>query len=195
LPPARIKNQESRIKKDYYFIVSRIVGAKGLDLAVEAAVKMKLKLKIAGSPAGYYFEYNKLLERSKARSTSSGQIGRVQFLGQVSDRELSKLYKEAKGFLALSKDEDFGITPVESMTAGTPVVAYNGGGYKETVIDGKTGVLFDDYSVEGLIEAIKRFEKAKFSSTALQKHAQKFGKERFKKEIKSFIKDKTRFKI
>ena len=85
-------------------------------------------------------------------------------MGQVSDEELVRLYQGAKGFLALSKDEDFGITPVESSFAVQPVIAFNGGGYKETVIDGKTGVLFNDYSVDGLIGAVKKFESLKFST-------------------------------
>ncbi|OGH44536.1 MAG: hypothetical protein A3I49_01550 [Candidatus Levybacteria bacterium RIFCSPLOWO2_02_FULL_37_11] len=177
LPIARSKKQEAR-SKNYYFIVSRIVGAKGLDLAVEAAIKLNIKLKIAGAPAGYYFEYKKLLEQSK---------GKVEFLGQVTDQELAKLYAGAKGFLALARDEDFGITPVESMLSGTPVIAFNGGGYKETVLQGRTGVLFDDYSVQGLISAIKKFEETKFDKDEIIKHAQKFGKERFKKEIKEFV--------
>ena len=100
---------------------------------------------------------------------------------------MAKLYAGAKGFLALARDEDFGITPVESMLSGTPVIAFNGGGYKETVLQGKTGVLFDDYSVQGLISAIKKFEETKFDKDEIIKHAQKFGKERFKKEIKEFV--------
>lgn len=176
-PPVFLPNTSATKKGDYYFIVTRIVGAKGLDLAIEAAQKTGIRLKIAGSPAGYYFEYNKLLEKAR---------GKVEFLGQVSDRELARLYAQAKGFLALSKDEDFGITPVESMASGTPVIAYNGGGYKETVINGTTGILFDDYSVEGLITAIRKFEKTKFSPAVIKKHAQNFSKERFKKDFSSF---------
>jgi len=162
----------------YYFIVSRIVGAKGLDLAVEAALKLGFKLKIAGSPAGYSFEHDNLIKKSKDK---------VEFLGQVSDEELVTLYAQAKGFLALSKDEDFGITPVESQACGTPVIAFNGGGYKETVIDGKTGILFNDYSVEGLITAIKKFESVKLNPKDCIEQSQKFSKERFEKEIKEFI--------
>jgi glycosyltransferase involved in cell wall biosynthesis len=177
-PPVSLPKTQNTKKGDYYFIVSRIVGAKGLDLAVEAALKMGFKLKIAGSPAGYYFEHDKLVKKSQ---------GKVEFLGQVSDEELTKLYKGAKAFLALSKDEDFGITPVESQLCGTPVIAFNGGGYKETVIDGKTGILFDDYSVDGLIEAVKKFESAKFNAKNCIEQAEKFSKERFKKEIKEFV--------
>jgi glycosyltransferase involved in cell wall biosynthesis len=184
-PPAgfesRIMKHESR-KKDYYFIVSRIVGAKGLDLAVEAAGKMGFKLKIAGAPAGYYTEHTKL---AKAASKY------VEFLGHVSDEELVSYYSNAKGFLALASDEDFGITPVEAMSCGTPVIAYHGGGYKETVIDGKTGVFFKKLSVDSLIEAIKRFEKTKIKAEDCKKQAEKFSKERFKKEIKAFISAKV----
>jgi glycosyltransferase involved in cell wall biosynthesis len=177
-PPVSLPKAQNVKKGDYYFIVSRIVGAKGLDLAVEAALKAEFKLKIAGSPAGYYFEHDKLVKKSQ---------NKVEFLGQVTDEELVKLYKGAKGFLALSQDEDFGITPVESMLCGTPVIAFNGGGYKETVIDGKTGVLFNNYSVNGLIEAVGKFESAKFNAKDCIEQAQKFSKERFKKEIKEFI--------
>lgn len=177
-PPVSLPKVQNVKKGDYYFIVSRIVGAKGLDLAVEAALKAGFKLKIAGSPAGYYFEHDKLVKKA---------AGKVEFLGQVTDEELAKLYQGAKGFLALSKDEDFGITPVESQLCGTPVIAYNGGGYKETVIDGKTGILFNNYSVEGLVSAIKKFEGLKFNSKDCIENAQKFSKERFKKEIKEFI--------
>ncbi|PIP75101.1 MAG: glycosyltransferase family 4 protein [Candidatus Levybacteria bacterium CG_4_9_14_3_um_filter_35_16] len=189
-PPVSLpkgNKQETINKKDYYFIVSRIVGAKGLDLAVETAIKGNFKLKIAGSPAGYYFEYKKLMD--KVHSTSSGQ---VEFVGQVSDEDLVKLYTGAKAFLALAKDEDFGITPVEAMSCGTPVIAFNGGGYKETVINNKTGILFDNYSIDGLITAIKEFEslrqaQGKQISEDCIEQAEKFSKERFKNEIKDFV--------
>ena len=182
-PPVSLPKTTDVKKGDYYFIVSRIVGAKGLDLAVDAALKAGFKLKIAGSPAGYYFEHEKLVKKSE---------GKVEFLGQVTDDELSKLYKGARAFLALSQDEDFGITPIEAMLSGTPVIAFNGGGYKETVINNKTGILFDDYSVNGLIEAIKKFEKTKISSKDCIEQAKKFSKERFKNEIKEFVDSKAK---
>ncbi|MBF8249629.1 MAG: glycosyl transferase group 1 [Candidatus Levybacteria bacterium] len=172
LPKSEIRNPKS--EKDYYLIVSRIVGAKGLELAIAAAQKAGFKLKIAGSPSGYY----KLPKNNN-----------VEFLGQVKDEELVKLYQGAKGFLALSKDEDFGITPVEAMLCGTPVIAFNGGGYKETVLQGRTGVLFDDYSVDGLIKAIKQFNNLTINSNDCVTQAQKFSKERFVKEIRDFVVD------
>jgi glycosyltransferase involved in cell wall biosynthesis len=178
-PPVNLPEVKVGKKKNYYFIVSRIVGAKGLDLAVEAALKLNLELKIAGSSAGYSKEQERLTQKAK---------GKVEFLGQVSDKELSKLYSEAKAFLALAYDEDFGITPVEAQNFGTPVIAFNGGGYKETVIDGKTGILFNDYSTDGLINAIQRFEKTKIDPKDCRENAKRFSKDRFEHEIKEFVK-------
>jgi glycosyltransferase involved in cell wall biosynthesis len=180
-PPVSLPLSNKKFKKqDYYLVLSRIVGAKGLEIAVEAAEKMGFKLKIAGASFGYYTGHKAMIEKG---------LKNVEFLGFVPDEELVKLYSEAKGFLALAHDEDFGMTPVESMLCGTPVVAFNGGGYKETVVDGKTGVLFNDYSADGLLTAIKRFEKSKFDEKLIKEHAQKFSKERFKKEILDFVKN------
>lgn len=177
-PPVSLSNSDKRKvtsnKKDYYLIVSRITGAKGLEMAIEAAAKANFKLKIAGEVSGYY-------------SLPGTKKENVQFLGRVSDEGLVKLYQGAKAFLALAHDEDFGITPVEAMSVGTPVVAFNGGGYKETVLDKKTGLLFDDYSVEGLIAAIKQFKNLTIKPSDCIAQAQKFGKERFKKEIIGFV--------
>ena len=178
-PPVSLSTTNKKFEKgDYYFVLSRIVGAKGLEIAVEAAEKMGFKLKIAGANFGYYTGHKAMIKKG---------LENVEFLGFVPDAELVKLYSEAKGFLALAHDEDFGMTPVESMLCGTPVVAFNGGGYKETVIDGKTGVLFDDYSAEGLESAINKFEKSKFDEKEIIAHAQKFSKERFEKETRAFI--------
>ncbi len=178
-PPVELL-KASRVKKgDYYLVISRIVGGKGLDLAVEAAMKLGIKLKIAGKPAGYYMEYKRLTKMSK---------GKVEFLGYVTDQELVKLYTGAKAFLALATDEDFGITLVEAMLAGTPVIAFRGGGYIESVIEGKTGIFFDEPTVDSLTKAIREFERTKIKSEDCIKQARKFSKERFKKEIKEFVK-------
>jgi glycosyltransferase involved in cell wall biosynthesis len=188
-PPVSLPNQSlasdlKPLTKNYYLIVSRIVGAKGLELAVDAAVKMGFKLKIVGSPSGY-FNLEELMNKAKSKSLSADK--QIEFLGQVDDLELAKLYSQAKAFLALSKDEDFGITPVEAQLFGTAVIAFNNGGYKETVIDKKTGILFDDYSLDGLITAIKKFESIKINPESCIVQAKKFSKERFIKEIKEFV--------
>lgn len=177
-PPVTLPAVPKVKREDYYFVVARIVGGKGLSLAVEAAAQLGTKLKIAGVPAGYYSEYKALSEKAK---------GNVEFLGYVTDKELVKLYAGAKAFFALSEDEDFGITPVEAMLCGTPVIAYYGGGYKETVIDGKTGIFFKKYSTEGLVEAIKKFEHTKISSNDCVKQARKFSKSEFDNRILSLL--------
>ena len=173
-PPVSLPPIPKVTKQDFYLIISRIVGAKGLDLAVKATVKLNLKLKIVGEPAGYYTEYKQLKNISKSN---------VEFLGRVSDEELVGLYASAKAFLALSTDEDFGITPVESQMAGTPVIAFRGGGYFESVIENKTGVFFDKPSVESLVKAIKKFQTLNLKPADCISNAQKFSKDVFVKKI------------
>lgn len=182
-PPVSLPKIPQVKKENYYLIVSRMVGGKGLDLAVQAAEKLGFKLKIAGVSSGYYTEHEKLAKKASKN---------IEFLGPVTDEELVGLYAGAKAFLALSQDEDFGITPVESMLCGTPVIAFYGGGYRETVIEGKTGVFFKESNADSLIDAIKKFEKIKINPNACIKQAEKFSKERFKKEIEKYVNGKIK---
>ncbi len=173
--------QPIRVKKEnFYLIVSRLVGGKGIELGIKAAKKYGFKLKIVGA--------------GSSRQQLSSLGGQAEFLGQVDDQELVKLYSRAKAFLALSKDEDFGITPVEAMACGTPVIAFNGGGYRETVIDGKTGILFDNYSAAGLWQAIKKLNHLNYRT--LEKNcpeqANRFSQERFKRKIQEFVAGKVK---
>lgn len=178
-PPVSLPvSKKTYTKKDYYFIVSRLVGAKGLDLAVAAAKEAGIKLKIAGVAGGYSSQQQKL--QQEANST-------IELLGKVSDADLVDLYSEAKGFLAVSTDEDFGITPVESMLCGTPVIAFKGGGYTETVLAGKTGVFFDEPTVASLTKAIKQFEKIHFDPEACRKQAARFSRAVFEKNIRALV--------
>ena len=140
-------------KKDYYLIVSRLAGAKGLEEVAKAVNKLKINLKIAGEAHGFTE-----VERNLKKIAGDN----IELLGRVDDDALYKLYREAKGFIALAKEEDFGMTLVEAMAAGTPVIAYNGGGFKETVIDGETGVFVDDTDVKTLRNAIERVNKTKW---------------------------------
>jgi len=121
----------------------------------------------------------------------------VEFVGEVDDEEKYGLMSGAKAFLFASEDEDFGIVPVEAMACGTPVIAYKSGGVKETVVDGKTGIFFEELTVESLINAIKRFEtlrqaQGKKMGEDCRKQAEKFSKERFQKEIIDFVKSKVK---
>lgn len=178
-PPVELPKRPKVKKGNYYFILSRITGGKGLEIAVEAALKLGFNLKIAGKPSGYYTGYKALAKKGK---------GKVEFLGYVSDKKLAELYAGAKAFLALATDEDFGITPVEAMHTGTAVIAFRRGGYLESVVEDKTGVFFDEATTESLIKAIKKFEKSKIKPEDCVKQAKKFSKERFVKEVEQYIK-------
>jgi glycosyltransferase involved in cell wall biosynthesis len=177
------KTARSQSTESYYFIVARLAGPKGIDIAVKAAAKAGFKLKIAGAPTGYGATEQTL--KALAGNT-------VEFLGHVSDEELVELYTHAKAFLALGTDEDFGITPVEAMLCGTPVVAYNGGGYRESVVDGKTGVFFDESTEAGLLSAIQSLEKLHVKPEDCKSQAEKFSKDRFKKQIHAYIEEKLK---
>lgn len=179
-PPVRVAEiiEKSRglKKEDYFLIVSRLVGAKGI---VEAAVALKrlgYKLKISGEAVGFSI-VKKQLQKIKG----------VELLGRVSDLMLPELYAKARGFIALARDEDFGVTPVEAMASGTPVIAFNGGGFKESVIDGETGVLVDNTDEKTLELAIARLVEKKWQKEVLQSRARKFSEERFVVEIKKVV--------
>ncbi|MGI5828317.1 MAG: glycosyltransferase [Patescibacteria group bacterium] len=176
-----IKKAAKGVKKqNYYLIVSRVVGAKGIDMAMAAVNKLKLPLKIAGETAGLRWEEKKL---QKLRGST------IEFLGRVSDEELWKLYAGAKAFLALAEDEDFGMTVVEAQAAGTPVVAYWGGGYKETIVESKTGEFFKEYSVESLIKAIEKQAEKMYARNVLIGQAEKFSERIFMKKVGQLLED------
>ena len=170
--------------QDYYLIVSRVVGAKGIEMAAAAAEKAKIKIKVLGEPAGLHWFGGKL---EKLKSDW------VEFLGRVSDEELYRYYGQARAFLALAQNEDFGITPVEAMAAGRPVIAFRGGGYLESVIEGKTGVFFGhgEPTVESLVGALRELEgvEGKIKPEDCRKQAEKFSKERFKRKIREFVEE------
>lgn len=181
----KIKKATRRLKaKNYYLIVSRVVGAKGIELASEAAKKAKVPLKVIGEPAGFRW-FGGQLEKLKGEN--------VKLLGRVSDREVYRYYGECKAFLALAENEDFGMAPVEAMAAGRPIIAFRGGGYLESVVEGRTGKFFDKLEVESLAQVLKKFDSKKYKPENCRKQAQSFSKERFKKEIKEFVVEELRW--
>lgn len=159
--------------EDYYFSIGRLIPYKKFDLLVETFNELKKPLKIAGTGPE--------LEKLKAMAGPT-----VEILGYVSDEELVDLYANCKAFM-FPQLEDAGIVPLEAMSCGRPVIALNRGGSLDTMIDGKTGVLFEEQTVEGLTKAIKSFEKKKFDSNFIRKHAEKFDVEHFKKKILDYV--------
>jgi len=180
---AKIIKASKEVKRgDFYLIVARLVGAKGLEEAVLAARENNIKLRIAGGVFGLV-DLRKKLEKLGGKN--------VEFLGRVSDTNLWKLYAGAKGFIALARDEDFGMTVVEAQAAGTPVIAFNGGGFPESIVDGKTGILIADTDVETIGEALRKFEQERWDKRAIQVNARKFDRKRFETELRQYFEAKV----
>lgn len=179
----RITNHESRIKGDrkvYYLTGGRLARAKHIDLAIEACNKLKVPLKVFGRGfAGYENELKSIAGKT------------VEFVGEVTEEKLIDLYKGAKALIYPSEDEDFGILAVEAQACGTPLIGFRSGGVKETVTDGKTGILFDELTVDSIVKAIKQLNSSVIKPEDCMKNARRFSKDRFKREIQNFIKQKT----
>ena len=185
----------SRSSLDSYFlVVSRLVGAKKVDIAVEVCAKLGLPLKVVGS--GKELENLKKLAEVVPNSDDRKNLVKIEFTGEVSDDELIKLYQNCRAVIFPAEQEDFGLVPVEAMAAGKPVIALAQGGVLESVIDQVTGVYFNQPTVDSLKKAMNRFieleKKGYFDPKFIHRHAQKFSKERFKKEILKFVGSRTK---
>ena len=166
----------------YFLVVSRLSAYKNVHLAIEACNKLNLPLVIVGT--------GREEERLKALAGKN-----VTFMNFVEDKELSKLYKHCKALIFPVSDEDFGIVPVEAMGFGKPVVTLRSGGVTETVVEGKTGVFFEEPTVASLVKTIQQFNHLTIRPEDCLEQAQKFSKERFQKEIKDFVEEKWRDKV
>lgn len=163
----------SQKKSDYFLSFCRHEPYKRTDLIIKAANKLRLKLKVAGGGSQ--------IEKLKSMAGPT-----VEFLGRVSDDQLEKLYSQALAYIFPAK-EDAGITPLEAMASGCPVIAYGVGGSLESVIPGKTGLLFPHQSEESLIKALKSFRSELFQPTTIRQHAQSFDVVPFKEKIKTIV--------
>ncbi len=179
---SRLINRDSSVEpqndksKDYYLVVSRLskfTKYKRIDIAIEAANKLKIPLRIIGDGGG-----------RKELEAKSGPT--VEFLGAVSDEKLADYYKNCKA-LIFPGVEDFGLVMVEAQSFGKPVIAFKNGGSKEIIIDKRTGMFFDEQSAESLINAIRKFEKIKFDPKESKKNAQRFTLDKFKKDFLSVV--------
>ncbi len=176
-PPVDIDESSSvkNKREKYYLYVNRLALAKHPEIAIGACSELKVLLKVVGD--------------GKLRQSLEEKAGNtVEFLGAVSDERLHELYTGACALLYPVEDEDFGIVPIEAMGHGVPVIAHNSGGPRETIIDKKTGILFDELSVAGLITAINSFQYIPFNHSKIKQHALEFKKEIFMQKIETFVK-------
>ena len=158
---------------DYYIMITRLAPYKRLDLAVRAFTQMGRPLKVVGT--GRYMDHLKKI---------AGPT--IEFMGHVSDNALPTLLARARAYV-MPGIEDFGIAPVEANASGRPVIALGLGGALDSQIDGVTGALFREATVESLIEAVHRLDGMNFDSQQIRAHAQTFDRETFKARMSDLI--------
>lgn len=174
-PPCAVPSQPPTATADgYYLYVNRLALAKHPELAIQAANRLQLPLKVVGD--GPLFGSLREL---------CGPT--VEMLGSVTDDELRAAYQGAKALLYPVEDEDFGMVPVEAMGYGLPVIAHRSGGPQETIVDGKTGIFFDELTVESLTEAIQKATKHSWSKSAIWRHAQQYSTDHFAANIRAIV--------
>ena len=177
-PPVDVERftPSSRQPGDYYLAGGRLIPYKRVDLAVQAFNQLDRPLLIYGD--------------GRDRESLQALAGpNVTFLGRVSSERLIDLYQHCRAFVFPGL-EDFGIAPLEAQAAGRPVIAYGGGGALDTIIDGETGVLFAEQTVESLIAAVHRCEAAQFSPATCRRNAERFSLDRFQRELMNFVETK-----
>jgi len=188
-PPIETSKYKYKKTGDFWLSVNRLFKNKRVNMQIKAFRSLpNEKLIIVGSyeMSKHFHAHADYIKKMKPEN--------VEILSWVDDKKLKELYANCKGFITTAIDEDFGMTPVEAMASGKPVIAGNEGGYKETVIDGKTGILINDINEKKLAEAIKKMSKElknkkvqeKYKK-ACQKRAKEFDTKIFIKKIKKEI--------
>ncbi len=176
-PPVEVDDIEAsgQDPDDFYIVAARLEPYKRVDLAIRACNKLGKKLLIIG-------------EGSQREYLESIAGPTIKFLGWQPDDKLRNYMTRSRAFIFAGED-DFGITPVESMAAGRPVIAYGAGGALETVVDGKTGLFFKDQTVTSLIDGIESLEREykNFKPDNCRAHAEKFSTEIFQQSIKNAV--------
>lgn len=158
---------------DYFVSGGRLVPYKRFDLIIEAFNRLKHKLIIFGDGPSM----NELKKRAKEN---------IVFTGRISEAEKMKVLSRAKAFIH-PQLEDLGITPIESMANGRPVIAYGAGGALETIIDGVTGVFFNTQSWNTLFEVVEKFDPAAWNPVVIRAHAEKFSQAVFEQRMKEVV--------
>jgi glycosyltransferase involved in cell wall biosynthesis len=159
---------------DYFFIASRLLPYKRIDLAIDAAARAGVKLLVAGDgPA-----MAQLRERARASTTT--------LLGFVDDATVNALMGNAIAAI-VPGEEDLGLVPIEAAAAGRPTIAYRAGGARETVIEGETGAFFDAASAESLADVLRRFDPRRYDPQRLRAHAEAFSPARFIDRFRAIV--------
>jgi len=161
---------------EYFVTGGRLVPYKRFDLVIKAFNRLKYPLKIFGD--GPEMEHLKKIAKSN-----------TEFLGKITEKEKAEILARAQAFIH-PQIEDFGITPIESMAAGRPVIAFAQGGATETVIPDVTGTFFHHQDWEGLLDAVLHFDPTSFNSETIRQHALKFSTEQFQEKIKRMVNDR-----
>lgn len=181
-PPIDSNKYYNKRHKNFWLSVNRLIHHKRIDMQLNAFSKLpNEKLIIVGSyeQSSHFKKYANYIKSIKPKN--------VEIKSWISEKELLELYANCKGFITTSKDEDFGLTPIEAMASGKPVIAPNEGGYKETITN-KTGILIDKIDSDKIIRAIHQINKNpnKYKKACI-KQAKKFDIEKFIEKIKKEI--------
>ena len=185
-PPVNVDKFEARdnvvtSEKNYFLIVSRLGGHKRVDMAIKAFSRLKdQRLVIIGDGPN-----RKDYERQATEN--------VIFKGWLTDEEIIRYYQNCRAFL-YPQEEDFGITAVEAQASGKIVIGYKAGGLLDTVIDGKTGILYSHQRVEELVKAIQSFDEKNFLAEDATKNATKFSEKVFHQKIEKLVNDEWQTK-
>jgi len=163
---------------NYFLIVSRLNAYKRIDIVINAFNRLGLPLRIVGEGL-----HRKILEKIAGPT--------IAFMGRLDERSLAEHYAHCRAFI-FPGSEDFGIAPLEAQSAGRPVIAFAAGGALETVIDGHTGIYFNEQSVESLVDAVNKFvnKENEFNSTDIRNNARRFDKNQFKSAISRYVTEK-----
>jgi glycosyltransferase involved in cell wall biosynthesis len=170
---------EKQFPEGFFLTTGRLAAYKRVDLLVEAFQKFKLPLVVVGEGP----------ERKKLEKLAQGSPN-IKLLGWRKEADLIELYREARAFVCATED-DFNITCVEAMAAGTPIIALRKGGVQETVIEGQTGVFFDEPHLELVADGVRRFMEQEddfdSNSQVIQKRAGEFSRKVFEIKMKDFL--------